>query len=32
VLELSPSCLEVVTHQAVNQLNTLEFLLPDQRP
>jgi len=31
-LELSPSCFEVVTHQAVNQLNTLEFLLPDKKP
>lgn len=31
-LELSPSCFEVVIHQAVHQLNTLEFLLPDNRP
>jgi len=31
-LELLPSCFEVVTHQTVNQLNTLEFLLPDKRP
>jgi HD-like signal output (HDOD) protein len=28
-LELSPSCLEVVVKQTVNQLNTLDFLLPD---
>jgi HD-like signal output (HDOD) protein len=31
-LELPPSCFEVVTHQTVHQFNTLEFLLPDQRP
>jgi HD-like signal output (HDOD) protein len=31
-LELSPSCFEVVTHQAVNQINTLEFLLTDHKP
>jgi HD-like signal output (HDOD) protein len=31
-LELSPSCFEVVIHQAIHQLNTLEFLLPDNRP
>jgi putative nucleotidyltransferase with HDIG domain len=32
VLELSPSCFEVVIHQTINQLNTLEFLLPENRP
>jgi HD-like signal output (HDOD) protein len=31
-LQLSPSCFEVVIHQAVHQINTLEFLLPDQQP
>jgi putative nucleotidyltransferase with HDIG domain len=31
-LELSPSCFEVVIHQTINQLNTLEFLLPENRP
>jgi HD-like signal output (HDOD) protein len=32
VLELSPSCFEVVIHQMLGQLNTLEFLLPEDRP
>lgn len=31
-LELSTSCFEVVTKQAVNQLDTLAFLLMDQLP
>jgi len=31
-LELSPSCFEVVIHQTIHQLNTLEFLLPGNRP
>jgi putative nucleotidyltransferase with HDIG domain len=31
-LDLSPGCFEVVIHQTINQLNTLEFLLPDNRP
>jgi HD-like signal output (HDOD) protein len=31
-LELSPSCFELVIHQTINQLNTLEFLLPENRP
>jgi HD-like signal output (HDOD) protein len=31
-LELSPSCFEIVIHQTINQLNTLEFLLPENRP
>jgi putative nucleotidyltransferase with HDIG domain len=32
VLELSPSCFEVVIHQMLSQLTTLEFLLPEDRP
>jgi putative nucleotidyltransferase with HDIG domain len=31
-LDLSPGCFEVVIQQTINQLNTLEFLLPDNRP
>jgi HD-like signal output (HDOD) protein len=31
-LELSPSCFEVVVHQTLHQLDTLEFLLPENRP
>jgi HD-like signal output (HDOD) protein len=31
-LELDPSCFEVVAKQALNQLDTLDFLLPDQLP
>jgi putative nucleotidyltransferase with HDIG domain len=32
VLELSPSCFEVVIHQAIHQISNLEFLLPEGRP
>jgi hypothetical protein len=32
VLELSPSCLEGVIQQAINQLSTLDFLLAEHRP
>jgi HD-like signal output (HDOD) protein len=31
VLGLSPSCFEVVIHQTIHQLNTLEFLLQENR-
>jgi HD-like signal output (HDOD) protein len=31
-LGLSPSCFEVVIQQALHQINTLEFLLPENRP
>jgi putative nucleotidyltransferase with HDIG domain len=31
-LELSPSCFELVIHQTIHQLNTLEFLLPQKGP
>jgi putative nucleotidyltransferase with HDIG domain len=31
-LEMSPSCLDLVIHQTIHQLNTLEFLFADNRP
>jgi putative nucleotidyltransferase with HDIG domain len=31
-LEMSPSCFDLVIHQTIHQLNTLEFLLADNRP